>query len=42
MNQQWQPAAAPSGENGFVAAWTSREQDGSLEGVYGQRFNTVP
>ena len=41
-SSQWQPEVAPLGKNGFVATWTSRDQDGSLEGVYGQRFNIVP
>jgi hypothetical protein len=36
---QWQPAVTSSGVSGFVAAWASRDQDGSLEGVYGHRFN---
>ena len=36
-NNQQQPAVAPL-HDGFVAAWTSRGQDSSLEGVYGQRF----
>ena len=39
---QSQPAVAPLGGRGFVAAWSSRGQDGSLEGVYGQRFDFGP
>lgn len=35
---QWQPALAPLGDSGLVAAWVSNNQDGSLEGVYGQRL----
>jgi hypothetical protein len=28
-----------SGNGNFVGVWTSQNQDGSLDGVYGQRFN---
>ncbi len=35
---QWQPAVAAGAAGNFTAVWTSRDQDGSLEGVYGQRF----
>ena len=38
---QWQPAVAPLAAHGFIAAWASRDQDTSLEGVYAQRFNTM-
>jgi hypothetical protein len=34
-----QPALIASGNRNFVGVWTSRNQDGSLDGVYGQRFN---
>ena len=39
---QSQPAVAPLGRRGFVAAWSSSGQDGSLGGVYGQRFDFGP
>jgi alpha-tubulin suppressor-like RCC1 family protein len=35
---QWQPAVAAGDAGNFTAVWVSRDQDGSLEGVYGQRF----
>jgi hypothetical protein len=35
---QWQPSVSAFGGGGFVVTWTSKDQDGSLEGVYGQRF----
>ncbi len=35
---QWQPAVAAASAGNFMAAWTSRDQDGSLEGVYTERF----
>ncbi len=38
-NNQSQPALVASGDGNFVGVWTSRNQDGSLEGVYGQRFS---
>jgi hypothetical protein len=38
-NDQSQPAIAPFLSGEFAAAWASRDQDGSLEGVYAQRFD---
>ena len=38
---QHQPAAAIANGNDFVAAWTSVGQDGSLEGVYAQRYSVI-
>ena len=38
-NNQNQPAVAARTNGDFVAVWTSRNQDGALEGVYGQRFS---
>jgi len=38
---QWDPSLTAVGRSGFVAAWTSRDQDGSLDGIYGQRFNII-
>ena len=35
---QYQPAAAAFASGSFVVLWTSQSQDGSLEGVYSQRF----
>jgi hypothetical protein len=37
-NNQYQPSAAAFAAGNFVVTWTSRNQDGSLEGVYSQRF----
>lgn len=39
---QLEPSVAYRGPNAFLAAWTSRGQDGSLEGVFAQRFATAP
>jgi hypothetical protein len=36
-NQSWPSAAGLSG-GGFVVAWESYGQDGSVEGIYGQRY----
>ncbi len=36
------PAVALGGENTFVVKWSSASQDGSLEGVYAQRFAEGP
>lgn len=36
---QWQPAVAADLEDGFLIAWTSKGQDGSGQGVFGQRFD---
>ena len=36
---QFQPALAAFTGGNFVAVWTSRDQDGSLHDVYGQRFS---
>jgi hypothetical protein len=38
VDHQLSPAVAALSGGTFVAAWTSGEQDGSLKGVYGQRF----
>lgn len=38
---QLQPALAIANGNDFVATWTSAGQDGSLEGVYGQRYSVI-
>lgn len=37
-NNQWQPVVAAFSGGTYVIVWTSNNQDGSLEGVYGQRF----
>lgn len=37
-DDQSQPVVARLAVGGWVAVWTSFGQDGSLEGVYGQRF----
>jgi hypothetical protein len=38
LNEQNQPALAAWTSGRFFGAWTSRNQDGALEGVYGQLF----
>jgi hypothetical protein len=38
LKDQWQPAVAAAGGGLFMAAWTSRDQDGSLEGIYNGMF----
>jgi hypothetical protein len=38
-NDQCQASVASLAGTSFVAAWTSKGQDGSLEGVYGQLFD---
>lgn len=38
-NGQRVPSVAVDGSGGFVVVWSSREQDGSGYGVFGQRFN---
>ena len=38
---QDRPAAAGDGAGNFIVAWTSKGQDGSIEGVFGQRFDPV-
>jgi hypothetical protein len=39
LYSQAQPSLVASGNGNFVGVWTSQNQDGSLDGVYGQRFN---
>jgi hypothetical protein len=41
-DDQSQPAVAAFTGGNFVVMWTSVGQDGSLEGIYGQRFTTAP
>jgi hypothetical protein len=38
---QWQPAVAAFSSGQLVSAWTSANQDGAREGVYGQRFDLM-
>ncbi len=38
---QTQPKVAINAHGDFVVVWTSRLQDGSGDGIYAQRFNTV-
>lgn len=40
-NAQQQPTVAVLADGGFVIAWMSSEQDGSMLGIYAQRFNAV-
>lgn len=40
MNSQLNPALASFPDSTLVAAWESREQDGSQGGIYAQRFNS--
>ena len=42
VGDQFQPAVSHRGADAFLAVWTSRGQDGSGEGVFGQRFATAP
>jgi hypothetical protein len=41
LNSQEKPAIAMDADGDFVAVWESGDQDGSLWGVYGQRFNAA-
>lgn len=41
VNDQWQPAVAAATKGNLMAVWTSKAQDGSLEGVFKQQF-TIP
>ena len=41
VDHQHQPSAVAFVDGNFVVVWTSRNQDGSLEGVYGQRFQFI-
>ncbi len=36
---QWRPSITALSDGGFVVAWESWAQDGSLAGIYAQRFN---
>jgi flagellin-like hook-associated protein FlgL len=38
-NQQGSPAATSLSDGGFVVTWESKYQDGSLHGIYGQRYD---
>jgi hypothetical protein len=40
-DHQYQASAAAMSAGNFVTVWTSRNQDGSMEGVYGQRFQFI-
>jgi hypothetical protein len=40
-NHQWQPTVASDAAGNFVIAWTSYEQDGSVTGVFAQRYDTA-
>ncbi len=40
-NAQQQPSIAVLADGGFVIAWMSSEQDGSMLGIYAQRFNAA-
>jgi hypothetical protein len=39
VDNQSQPSAISFEDGNFVGVWASKNQDGSLEGVYGQRFD---
>jgi hypothetical protein len=41
MNQQTSPSIAEGGADRFVVVWQSYGQDGSRDGVFGQRFGTT-
>ena len=38
---QWQSSVGTLSTGNFVAAWTSRDQDTSLEGIYAQRLSFI-
>jgi hypothetical protein len=38
---QWFPSVAVLRNGGFVVVWQSTDQDGSGEGIYGQRYNAA-
>ena len=40
-SSQSSPSVAPLGNGGFVVTWQSHGQDGSFEGVYGQRYTAA-
>ena len=40
-NNQFAPSAAMDSTGDFVVAWNSYLQDGSLDGVYAQRYNAA-
>ncbi|MEQ8320498.1 MAG: tandem-95 repeat protein, partial [Rhodospirillales bacterium] len=40
-SQQTYPAVAALGDSGFVVTWQSYDQDGSNQGVFGQRFDAA-
>lgn len=40
-NAQQHPAVTGLADGGFVVAWESVDQDGSSDGIYGQRFNAA-
>ena len=40
---QWQPAVAANEDGQFMSVWTSRDQDGAVEGVFNGLFGvTMP
>nr|NGX62539.1 hypothetical protein [Chlamydiota bacterium] len=39
-SDQWYPSVAPLNDGGFVVTWYSDGQDGDLEGIYGQRYDS--
>ena len=41
FNSQFQPKIASLADGGFVVTWSSFEQDGSGEGVFGQRYTAA-
>ncbi len=40
-SSQWDPAVAADGSGNFVVVWESYGQDGSSDGVFGQRFSST-
>jgi hypothetical protein len=40
-NEQWQTAVAAAPDGRFVVVWTSLHQDGSDQGVFGQRYDAT-
>jgi hypothetical protein len=40
MRTQWRPSVASDASGNFVVVWQSNDQDGSLDGIFGQRYDS--
>ena len=40
-SNQWDPSVTTLSDGGFVATWTSKNQDGSADGIFGQRYDAA-